>query len=68
MKNDSLQDVLNLLNEAKKLHESGIYEAHSVAEKARKMLSKIIESQKGLDDFRTDAEVSLGRGSASSTP
>jgi energy-converting hydrogenase A subunit M len=40
---EDLQDVLDLLNEAKKLHEGGYYEAHRVAEKARQLLQKIID-------------------------
>jgi len=37
-----LQTVLDLLNEAKKLHDGGYYEAHRVAEEARKMLESIV--------------------------
>lgn len=39
---DDLQDVLDLLNKAKQLHEGGYYEAHRVAEQARQLLEKII--------------------------
>lgn len=33
-----LERVLELLNEAKKLHEGGYHEAHEIAEKARLLL------------------------------
>lgn len=39
---EDLMSVLALLNQAKKLHEGGHYEAHAVAERARLLLQRVI--------------------------
>lgn len=39
---EDLRAVLALLNEAKKLHDGGWYEAHEVAERARLLLQGVI--------------------------
>lgn len=40
-----LEAVLALLDESKRLHEGGHYEAHEVAEKAREMLYSLINKE-----------------------
>ena len=45
-----LEAVLGLLDESKKLHEGGYFEAHSVAAKARKMLAFYIQNGGVPDD------------------
>lgn len=39
---ENLREVLALLNQAKTLHEGGHYEAHQVAENARRLLQAVI--------------------------
>lgn len=39
---EELRAVFILLNESKKLHDGGYYEAHSVQERARLLLAQII--------------------------
>lgn len=39
---EQLQVVLALLNESRKLHDGGYYEAHAVQERARRLLGEII--------------------------
>jgi hypothetical protein len=39
---EDLRAVLALLNQAKKLHDGGHYEAHAIAERARLLLQRVI--------------------------
>lgn len=39
---EELREVLNLLNQAKKLHEGGYYEAHKTMDKAKAALENLI--------------------------